>query len=394
MPIQTHDYLINEIQTTLADNVIGKITPSLHRQLETDIIDTMFSTQASSVWNNIRKAKTSSYTVATTDIGVTFALSTGGQTLTFGLANTYPTNFITTIVNEDTARAWFIVVPGQVSFFLYPNQVAIIFQQGTAWRILKNNRWKLQNNLTLYVSTTGNDANDGLDVSAPFATIQKAYNTIAFYIDLSGFAATIQLADGTYTAGLNTIAPPINEGLVILQGNASTPSNTVISITNNNAILVSGAGITVEVLNLKITTSGFGDCIVVGSNAVCNWGNIIFDACASQHVECFNYGQANCIGNYSITGSAVSHLHCYQFGFINVGAFTVTITGTPAFSGFFAGVAGAQIAIVGTTFSGSATGARYLAHDLGWIYTNGGGSTYLPGNSGGTADGTTFGIYS
>jgi hypothetical protein len=71
---------------------------------------------------------------------------------------------------------------------------------------------------------------------------------------------------------------------------------------------------------------------------------------------------------------------------------TITITGTPAFTGEFALARRvAAIQCNGNTFSGSATGVRYLADNNGVIFTNGGGATYLPGDSAGsTASGGQY----
>jgi hypothetical protein len=64
----------------------------------------------------------------------------------------------------------------------------------------------------------------------------------------------------------------------------------------------------------------------------------------------------------------------------------VTLTGTPAFAGSFAqGSSSAGVDASGTTYSGSATGARYAATLLGWIYTAGGGPNFFPGNIAGSA---------
>ena len=67
------------------------------------------------------------------------------------------------------------------------------------------------------------------------------------------------------------------------------------------------------------------------------------------------------------------------------GGVTVTITGTPGFSGAFAEAD--DLGFVnynGPIFSGAATGKRYGATLNGVIDTNGAGATYFPGNVGGT----------
>lgn len=44
MTVRTYAELINEINTSLPDNVIGQITPSILRSFETDVVDTIFAT--------------------------------------------------------------------------------------------------------------------------------------------------------------------------------------------------------------------------------------------------------------------------------------------------------------------------------------------------------------
>ena len=68
---------------------------------------------------------------------------------------------------------------------------------------------------------------------------------------------------------------------------------------------------------------------------------------------------------------------------------TVTLTGTPAFSSFFAGLASsANIEYQQpTTFSGAATGPRFLIHDNASIFAAGKDTRYLPGS----VDGRVYG---
>ena len=76
---------------------------------------------------------------------------------------------------------------------------------------------------------------------------------------------------------------------------------------------------------------------------------------------------------------------------------TVTLIGQPAFSASFMNVETcASIYYGGQTFVGTATGTRYTLSSNGVLNTNGGGTTYLPGNSAGsgTNSGTSpYGLY-
>src|SRR5690606_22347751 len=99
-------------------------------------------------------------------------------------------------------------------------------------------------------------------------------------------------------------------------------------------------------------------------------------------------------GNYTISGNAGRHILVNFLGLVRTSSRTVTLTSTPAFSTTFVQATHKGLAIVfGNTYSGSATGKRYDVSTLSEIHTNGGGSTYLPGDSSGTADGATFGLY-
>ena len=107
-------------------------------------------------------------------------------------------------------------------------------------------RATLTANLNLYVATNGSDTNDGLTSQTPFATLQKAWNTVIEQYDLGGHSVTINVESGTYTAGVACISNPIGAitGInnvpgqsgpsVIFLGNTTTPDSVVIDVTGNN----------------------------------------------------------------------------------------------------------------------------------------------------------------
>jgi hypothetical protein len=95
--------------------------------------------------------------------------------------------------------------------------------------------------------------------------------------------------------------------------------------------------------------------------------------------------------NYTISGGALRHWYSSVFGWIHCIGHTVTITGTPAFSGAFAFSYFGYMNVSGCTFSGSATGARYYSGANGIINTGGAGASYLPGDTAGsTASGGQY----
>ena len=241
-------------------------------------------------------------------------------------------------------------------------------------------------NRTYYVSPSGSDtANDGLSAGTPYQTISKAYGVIAGSLDLGGFTVTIQLADGTYTAGLAVSGPWTGGGSVVLQGNAATPGNVVINSAGYFGVVVTAplpGTLTVQHLRLVCGASG----IHHGASGLLRFSNIEFGACGAYHMETNAPGaKIEASGSYTITGNAVIHWLANAQGLIVVAGKTVTLSGTPAFSAAFAYATRlSQIQGYANTFSGTATGTRYLVDGNSLIFTNGAGASAYPGNSAGS----------
>src|SRR5713226_8353157 len=98
--------------------------------------------------------------------------------------------------------------PSPAPSILWTKQEIDVAIVNGAWALVDQpGRYRLTASTTLFVDVTnGNDANDGLASGAgnALATIQKAWDTAADNFDLAGQSLTIQLADGTYSAGLAT----------------------------------------------------------------------------------------------------------------------------------------------------------------------------------------------
>ncbi len=243
---------------------------------------------------------------------------------------------------------------------------------------------------TYYVRTDGNDSNTGLvnNAGGAFLTIAKAISVVADTLDLAGNTVTIQLGDGTWTTPVSLTrrwvgGPP---EAVTLQGNTSTPGNVTINTTSANALSISGpgVGITLAYMDVKTTTSGYGVNVEDGAKVVVGAG-MRFGACVNAQIFARKNSIVVAYSNYTINGGAAQHVYIDTNAVLIAQSLTITLTGTPAFSGQFMFVdAGAMVVYNGHTFSGSATGARYSVTLNGAIQTFGGGATYLPGNSAGS----------
>lgn len=256
---------------------------------------------------------------------------------------------------------------------------------GTVRELLTANR-------TYYVRTDGSDSNNGLaDTSGgAFLTIQKAVDA-AISIDMGGYAVTISVAAGTYSAGAVVSKPPVG-GLISIAGAGAT---TIISAASSDCFLVS-CPTTLFVSNMKLTTTGgSGSCLrtsVSGAVLTMNAG-VEFGAAVQRHVNSQNGGQINLFANYSITGGAAQHMYSALNGGINGGSnLTVTMSGTLAFTTFAQALYGLITTGSNTYTGGTVTGKRYDSSSNAMLSVGGGGASYFPGSTAGTT--STGGLYS
>lgn len=242
---------------------------------------------------------------------------------------------------------------------------------------------------TFYVRTGGSDSTgDGSANTdgAAFATINGAVSYLSKNIDAAGYVITISVADGTYTTA-NTLLPIVGANAVTIQGNTGTPANVVISTTSANCFTVYDCFSTTYTLTgIKMQTTTSGNCVVTQNSRV-NITTVNFGACAASHILANTLSRITCSGSYTVSGSAARHWQAF-YGIIIASGITITLSGTPAFSaGFAYGEMHAVIYCPSNTYSGSATGTRYVSNQLTMIYS---GAT-LPGNAGGTtADGGLY----
>lgn len=246
---------------------------------------------------------------------------------------------------------------------------------------------------TVYVATGGNDSNSGA-AGAPFATIQRAIEESQRY-DLRQYNFVVSLAAGTYTAGGVIKGPPLGSGDIIVDAGGSSG---IINVTSGRGLsCVDGGRLRVRNAQLRSTTSG--QCLFAATNGIIRVdGGVTFGAASSgcEHLWADAEGVIEILASYAITGGAGRHMAVVDGGRIaHNGSYTVTLTGTPAFSQFAMAIRQGTILIANVTYSGAATGARYAADTGAQINTaSGGNPNYLPGNAAGSANGAAFALYS
>jgi Protein of unknown function (DUF2793) len=284
---------------------------------------------------------------------------------------------------DGTAARWRLIA-GATGLLAAANNLSDLASTAAA-RANLGVREQLAANRIYYVRTDGSDSNNGLANSSggAFLTIQKAIDTVAA-LDISIYNVTIQVADGTYGGAVVVSGAWVGSGTVTLQGNTSTPANALLSTGASDCITVLSGG-TLNVTGFKLTNSG--SFLLQANSGLIRFSSMTFGTCGSQQVRASDGGRFSVTGNYSIDGSAINHWSAVGNGVIRVQGKTITLTGTPNFFAFANADLNGTVLVNANTFSGAATGARYVATNNGAISSGGAGATYLPGNAAGSTSG-------
>lgn len=240
-------------------------------------------------------------------------------------------------------------------------------------------RERLTASRTYYVRTDGNDANTGLSNTAggAFRTVQKGVD-VASTLDLNGFVATVQVADGSYPETV-TAKTGSGDGSIAIKGNMTTPA--AVGLTSFSATNVT-TRYSLEGVSLSVGSS-VQRLLADGSRL--SYGTLTFGAATYAHVNALSGGKAECVGPVTVSGNAALHLYAATGGEVVMRGRTVTLVSTPSFSTAFAlaEIAG-RMMVDANTFSGAAAGSRYIASLNGVIFVNGAGESYLPGTTAGS----------
>lgn len=303
-------------------------------------------------------------------------------------------------VTHNATSLW---LPGESDLTFDNGDIIRAVSDGSGnWRVIdiqKNSapaRGKITTDKTYYVRTDGNDSNTGLSNTSggAYLTIQRAVDEVASNIDIAAKNITIQIADGTYTGAvvLKNVVGFSAAGNLVIKGNATTPANVVVSVTGADAFSADGISTVWDIKDLKITTATTGNGLFAGGGAKLRFGNINFGSCAYAHMQAFSPGSViTALSNYAVSGgSGNAHMQAYYGAQIVAKGLTVTITNTPSFP-----IAWIDFEVSGTgqvfgnTYSGSATGKRFVTTNGSVIFTNGSTpSSYFPGDAAG--QGTNF----
>lgn len=296
-----------------------------------------------------------------------------------------------TIVEAD----WMNAVQEEISYVIESSGLTLSKTDRTQLyqALLRLGRFRLYQPTTIYISTTGNDATaDGLTPETAFATLTAAWDFVRDRINPNGYQVTFDFADGIYPQA-KLLGPIIPTPMIF--GNRTVPLNVTLSGTTAPALL---CGQSAEVLldSFYVTASGMpadyvdaGDGLQAKEGGKITFQNMVFGPCNGAHLAArqgatITLGQQNV--SYNIRGGAQFHAYCNATGNVAFADAHITVTGNPNFSVAFAGAYnGSIMQCGGNTFSGTATGSRYMAAFVSCINTGGAGLNYFPGNAAGAA---------
>jgi hypothetical protein len=239
----------------------------------------------------------------------------------------------------------------------------------------------LKANRTYYVRVDGSDANSGLYNSAvsAFATLQHAWEVVCG-LDMATFQVTIKCGNGTYTSGLYVNKAPVGGSAVQIIGDVAAPANVVLSVAGIVFWFIAPCNVYISGFKMQTTGGGHG-FYVASPGAQVSVGNINFGSMLGAcHMNVDQGGTLILVTNYSISGPANYHFYVGNSAKITSGSIIITLIGTPAFS-VFAVASFGLISLYLPTFSGAATGMRYVVVDNAFLNTF--AAVTLPGNAAG-----------
>lgn len=226
-----------------------------------------------------------------------------------------------------------------------------------------------------YVRTDGSDSNNGLANTSggAFLTLQKAFDSTKNMFSTE-FAVVINVGAGTFTASGSSIASSALPSVQIVgQGAGTTILADDLSFGSSDCEY-SINQVTVKSLSCSFGRLGGGDLLLNGTGTVLTT--------SGKSTYGFFYDVQVAAGTRSAIVRATDGSYA-EF------SSSFTLNGSHTVSGAFAIVStDAFCKFTGVTFTGTATGPRYLADTFGRLLRNGGN---LPGSTAGSV--ATGGAY-
>jgi hypothetical protein len=371
--------------------------------------------------NKVPSTVTTTHPVVPSDCGVPiYAQGAAFYAITLPAVAGFAPGCLISIVDNDT-RGKTITVAGLSSGgFGYtgcgisnicPGQLVSYRATAAAWVMEQNpGTWRPTTAVTLFVSLTGANTNDGIDPAGPL-TLAFACAARSF-IDLGatglGNNVTIQIADGTYSGGAGATMCSItgnlgssSPSLTFINGNNSTPGNVILDAGAGGIVLFTKDGGETGLSNFAVFGSGSAIGLFGAQYSIIDVNSGMILGCQGTSGNGFQVGEYASININSTVTMGGSPTSCTQgiLGYLYVGG---KLTGTGNFTfpngaavfnyttavffnqgGFF------DMRALSFTVTATVTGTRFANYDqavagtafAGALYTNAlVPSAFIPGN--------------
>lgn len=261
--------------------------------------------------------------------------------------------------------------------------------------------------LTLYVSTTGDDSKDGRTTGNALKTWEGVIRVLRG-IDMCGYSVTVSFAPGTYggwekgqffrvpfysNIGYLRLTSQDSNNRAVLSGCVSAIDRTVarvvigdIRIKNDVANTIVGGKNCLEVYN--------GGIILIEGNVSLEGGVTGLALTSGATLIFVRDGRDtnDCIGKITFSGKFNSAIHVDRGQFLANKA-SIHFDNVTVNSASIQSYDHSLIVLNGAVFTGAVVGKRYHVALMSIIQTSGAGANFIPGTVAGTADAATFGLY-
>jgi hypothetical protein len=220
----------------------------------------------------------------------------------------------------------------------------------------------LTTDLTLHISTTGNDGTGTGALANPYATLSAAWNYVTQRVEQAGYRVIFQLADGTYNLAAST---PTLSGLnnIAIQGNPSNPGSVQFTCGASTLTFDNCRNITLN--GIEFLSGGVNN-VTFSNHTRALIQNCWFNGAASVAITAQRHAIVNLSTGIQIRGSAAYFVYANQLSFISF--IGLALFNNLTFT-YFVGSDQSRVEVSGTlTVNGTLMGSRGLIVNNGFVF--------------------------
>ena len=216
--------------------------------------------------------------------------------------------------------------------------------------------------LTIHISTTGNNTTGTGTLENPYATLAAAWNHVTQRIEQAGYRVIFQLANGIYNLAAST---PTLSGLnnIVVQGNPSNPG--AVQFTCGTPTLTFDNCRNITLNGIEFLSGGVNN-VIFSNHTRALIQNCWFNGATSVAITAQRHSIVNLSTGIQIRGSAAYFVYANQLSFISF--IGLALFNNLTFT-YFVGSDQSRIEVSGTlTVNGTLAGSRGLITNNGFVF--------------------------